>query len=202
MTFEKGNTIWKGRKHSEESKRKMAEKQKGANNSVWKGGITKAAGGYITILCPEHPYCDVNRRVKQERLVMEEYLGRYLEWFEIVHHMDEIKDHNIIENLELCCRSSHARIHGNFRNKRHSPQTRERISLANKGRKHSTETIAKMRDGRRAGVNSSTYGRKWTEEERRRLSQSQLGRKDSEETKAKKAESAKKAWVERRQNVA
>lgn len=44
-------------------------------------------------------------------LVMEEYLGRHLEPDEIVHHIDEIKNHNDIENLELCLKSVHSRFH-------------------------------------------------------------------------------------------
>jgi len=44
-------------------------------------------------------------------LVMEEYLGRPLEKGEIVHHVDDNKQHNEIENLELCLRSVHSRYH-------------------------------------------------------------------------------------------
>lgn len=45
-------------------------------------------------------------------LIMEQYLGRSLESDEIVHHVDENKKHDDIENLELCLRSIHAKFHG------------------------------------------------------------------------------------------
>lgn len=51
----------------------------------------------------------VNR--DEHRLVMEEYLGRPLETEEIVHHIDDDKSHNEIENLELCLRSVHTSYH-------------------------------------------------------------------------------------------
>ena len=44
-------------------------------------------------------------------IVMEEYLGRPLENDEVVHHLDENKQYNAIENLELCLRSTHSRYH-------------------------------------------------------------------------------------------
>jgi len=44
-------------------------------------------------------------------LIMEKYLGRPLEKGEIVHHIDEDKSHNGIDNLELCLKSVHSRYH-------------------------------------------------------------------------------------------
>ena len=57
--------------------------------------------GYIYDYLPSHPGCTKKGYVMQHRLVMEEYLGRYLDKDEIVHHIDEIRDNNFIENLEL-----------------------------------------------------------------------------------------------------
>ena len=56
----------------------------------------------------------VNR--DEHLLVMEEYLGRPLEPGEIVHHVDEDKTQNDIENLELCLRSIHAKYHSKGEN--------------------------------------------------------------------------------------
>ena len=57
--------------------------------------------GYVRILCPESPMADIDGYVFEHRLVMEEYLGRYLEREEVVHHINGDKMDNRIENLEL-----------------------------------------------------------------------------------------------------
>ena len=50
-------------------------------------------------------------KIDEHRYIMEQYLGRSLSRNEVVHHKDEIKNHNEIENLELMSLSEHSRKH-------------------------------------------------------------------------------------------
>jgi len=56
---------------------------------------------------------DGNKRkyVYLHRIVMEEYLDRKLESWEIVHHIDMIKINNDLSNLWLCNDSTHEKAH-------------------------------------------------------------------------------------------
>jgi hypothetical protein len=85
--------------------------QRGEFNSKWIGGRIIDGYGYVKILSPEHPYRDSRNYVKEHRLVMEKHLGRYLNQNELVHHRDENKQNNKLENLELITRSAHQNLH-------------------------------------------------------------------------------------------
>ena len=106
----------KGKKLSEETKRKISKALKGievseitrakrsktlkgrkapwskpphytgAKNPNWKGGKLIDTNGYILIHCPNHPFCDKRKYILEHRLVMEKHLRRYLKPKEIVHH--------------------------------------------------------------------------------------------------------------------
>ena len=67
--------------------------------------------GYKQIRLPLHPLADSQGYVREHRLVMEQYLERYLDYNEIVHHIDEDKLNNSIENLELCWKQAHVSYH-------------------------------------------------------------------------------------------
>jgi hypothetical protein len=97
----------KGKKHgplSEERRRAISESllgQVGEKSRRWAGGRVVDCQGYVHIFFPDHPYSCVNHYVREHRLVMEEFLSRYLTPEEIVHHIDGNKSNNCIENLQL-----------------------------------------------------------------------------------------------------
>jgi hypothetical protein len=68
-------------------------------------GTTLKKSGYVEIT--KGP----NKFRREHVLVMELYLGRRLGPGECVHHMDENKSNNDINNLQLMTRSEHARHH-------------------------------------------------------------------------------------------
>lgn len=81
----------------------------GSNSNTWKGGRHITKRGYIKIYKPEHPnniygYC------YEHRLVMEQYIGRYLTEHEDVHHLNEDKSDNRLENLQLLTSSDHSKL--------------------------------------------------------------------------------------------
>lgn len=79
---------------------------KGKNNSSWKGGRINR-NGYIYIYQPDHPYAIKQNYVPEHRLVMEKKIGRYLYPWEVVHHINGIKNDNRDENLKLLPGSEH-----------------------------------------------------------------------------------------------
>ena len=73
-------------------------------------GIRKDARGYILLYRPEHPMAPKSGYLQQHRLVMADHLGRMLEPGEVVHHKNEVKDDNRLENLELLTKHAHDRL--------------------------------------------------------------------------------------------
>lgn len=78
---------------------------------MWNIKKTVSKGNYAYAVIPTHPNCTVNGYVLEHRAVMENYLGRLLDDDEVVHHINEDKKDNRIENLELCLKGEHERMH-------------------------------------------------------------------------------------------
>lgn len=136
----------KGFKHSDESRKKMSESQKGHphhgggagkgfNHWNWKGGIKKDVSGYILLYIPGHPMADIKGYVKRSRFIMSETLGRPLVSNELVHHINGIKDDDRPENLKLTHKGKHTTIHKT--GEALSSETKRKISDALRGQKRS-----------------------------------------------------------------
>ena len=85
--------------------------RKGEKSNGWKGGRSMDSYGYWRIYSPNHPFRDSYGYVFEHRLVMEKHIGRYLSRDELVHHINEIKTDNRIENLQLMTRIEHSKYH-------------------------------------------------------------------------------------------
>jgi hypothetical protein len=111
----KTKSIWKGKKLSLEHRMKlskshqgqkwttnqkeiMSAKFKGKNNPAWKGGQI-ISRGYVYIYNPKHPSATKDGYVKRARLIMEKQIGRYLHRWEVIHHINGIKNDDRPENL-------------------------------------------------------------------------------------------------------
>jgi hypothetical protein len=107
-----------------------ARASSGGRNGMWKGGIVAHSEGYrYEHVGRAHPYAS-NGYVLQHRLVMEEHLRAtdpaspflvrlgeqlYLSPAFLVHHKDEDKANNRIENLQCVTPEEHQRLHAEMR---------------------------------------------------------------------------------------
>lgn len=153
------------------------KKLSGKEHSNWKGG-RHIMLGYIKVYQPSHPCAYGIGYMLEHRLVMEEYLGRYLDAGEIVHHIDGSRDNNVIENLELCLSKVHIGFH-------------------KLGKPMSAEQKAKQ-SAAVSGKNHPNYGKRLSDATVAKMRAASTGRKHSPETKAQMSTSAKTGWLKRR----
>ena len=115
-----------GLKHSKEWVEKAAAKMRGhtpmhngaptigSNNPNWKGG-ERVFDGRVYVYRPDHPNANRGCYVRRSHLVVEARLGRFLKPGELVHHdnLDTMDDRD--ENLVLCRRGEHNKLHNDLR---------------------------------------------------------------------------------------
>ena len=104
--FRKGGQPW--------NKGERCPQLSGKNNGNWKNGKKKHSQGYIYLLKPDHPFCNKDGYILEQRLIIEAQIGRYLLPTEHCHHLNEVKDDNRPENLMgFVSNSAHIRFHHN-----------------------------------------------------------------------------------------
>lgn len=69
-------------------------------------------GDYQYALVRNHPNSTKNGYVLYHRIIMENHLGRLLNKYEVVHHINHDKFDNRIENLEILSCKEHSKKHG------------------------------------------------------------------------------------------
>lgn len=76
---------------------------------------TRKVNGYTLVYAPKHPNAQKSKNwsgyVYEHILVMSRHLNRPLMTGEVVHHKDENRSNNALDNLELLDRSKHASLH-------------------------------------------------------------------------------------------
>lgn len=79
---------------------------------LWKVEKIVSKGEYNYAVVKEHPYAIDHGYVLHHRIVVENHLGRVLDPKEIVHHLNEDKKDNRIENLRVMTSLEHNKLHG------------------------------------------------------------------------------------------
>lgn len=145
----KYKTLNNRRKFCSKACRHIGQKElvRGERSGRWKGGRFKNDGGYYMILAKEHPYANALGYVREHRLIMEKYLGRYLLPHEVIDHINGIKVDNRLENLRIVTASQNTKYWWQKRKGkgfRHTEETKRKMALSKKGKRMSEETKKKI----------------------------------------------------------
>lgn len=90
---------------SDEARRNMSAAAKRRFATAGVAGVSKKPSGYIEHTTGPDKYRPVHV------VLMEKHIGRRLFKNEVVHHRDENKENNSLDNLQLMTRAEHARLH-------------------------------------------------------------------------------------------
>lgn len=101
MTFRKGGICAKCRVLH------PSHKAMASNHWNWKGGRYLNHYGYIYKYAPEYPGPKKGKYVLEHRLVWEEAHNKSLPKGWVIHHINNIKTDNRLENLYACRRGDH-----------------------------------------------------------------------------------------------
>ena len=130
--------------------------------------------GYVLLCIHDHPNSDTKGYIFEHRVIAEMNCGRFLKSGEDVHHKNEVKYDNRIQNLEIISRSEHTTLHNlgsiqrkisdeakkRFSNKKNHPFYKdvddELIKMIKEGKKP-TEISRKLNITRRTVYNKIDY---------------------------------------------
>lgn len=117
FTKKKISNANKGKKNAFGSKRTEEQKKRLSEIKTKKGiGHKKnRKDGYVSIYFPDHPKSNIDGYIMEHDLIMECFIGRWLNDDEVVHHKNKIKNDNRIENLQLMTIREHASFHAKER---------------------------------------------------------------------------------------
>ena len=103
-----------------------SEARKRERSSNWNGGKRTTSKGYVQILMPGHPRADKAGYVMEHILVWEKETGFSIPVGCCIHHLNENKADNRIENLCLMTNGAHTVYH--HKGKHLSEETKRKIS--------------------------------------------------------------------------
>ena len=96
--------------HGRHRKYLSGHNSKGSNHPMWNGGINYIRG-YRQIWNPTHHFRDNRNYVLEHRLVWEQHNNAILLPWADVHHINENKQDNRIENLQAMSHRNHCKHH-------------------------------------------------------------------------------------------
>lgn len=135
------NGMFKGENNSQYGLR-------GKLNASFKSEKRINNAGYVTVSVPDHPFCNSDFRVLEHRLVVEKNAElfdskyfvsiegkKYLKPEVEVHHKNEIRNDNRIENLMPLSKSEHTKLHNSMKEIMRDKKTGRILTFVSKQKK-------------------------------------------------------------------